>query len=95
MNMFQLSVTVIFLLLINGASLVLFGVDKLKSIKKRWRIPETHLLLVAFFGPFGAYAAMLLFRHKIRKIKFILVPVFLIIQLYLIIRYQLVTLQIF
>lgn len=94
MNMFQLSLTVIFLLLINGASLVLFGVDKLKSIKKRWRIPETQLLLVAFFGPFGAYAAMLVFRHKIRKIKFLLVPVFLIIQLYLIIRYQLVTLQI-
>lgn len=92
--MFQLSLTVIFLLLINGASLVLFGVDKLKSIKKRWRIPETQLLLVAFFGPFGAYAAMLVFRHKIRKIKFLLVPVFLIIQLYLIIRYQLVTLQI-
>jgi uncharacterized membrane protein YsdA (DUF1294 family) len=82
--MFQLPVTVIFLLLINGVSLTLFGIDKLKSIKKRWRIPETQLLLVAFFGPFGAYAAMLLFRHKIRKIKFLLVPVFMGIQLYLI-----------
>ena len=94
-KMFQLPVSVIFLLLINGVSLTLFGVDKLKSIGKKWRIPETQLLLVAFFGPFGAYAAMLLFRHKIRKIKFLLVPVFMVIQLYLIIRYQLVPLQIF
>ncbi|MCW4022041.1 MAG: DUF1294 domain-containing protein [Candidatus Bathyarchaeota archaeon] len=93
--MFQLSITVIFLLVINGVSLTLFGVDKLKSIKKRWRIPETQLLLVAFFGPFGAYAAMLLFRHKIRKIKFLLVPVFIFIQSYLIIRYQVIPLDIF
>ncbi|MFZ7136905.1 MAG: DUF1294 domain-containing protein [archaeon] len=93
--MFQLPVTVIFLLVINGVSLTLFGVDKLKSIKKRWRIPETQLLLVAFLGPFGAYGAMLLFRHKIRKIKFLLVPVFIFIQSYLIIRYQLIPLDIF
>ena len=53
MRMFQLPVTVIFLLLINGVSLALFGVDKLKSIRKRCRIPETQLLLIALFGPFG------------------------------------------
>ena len=93
--MLELSVTVIFLLLINAVSLTLFGVDKLKSMRKRWRIPETQLLLIALFGPFGAYAAMLLFRHKIRKIKFLLVPVFMIIQLYLIIRYQIIPLEIF
>jgi uncharacterized membrane protein YsdA (DUF1294 family) len=93
--MFQLPATVIFLLVINGVSLTLFGVDKLKSIKKRWRIPENQLLLLAFLGPFGAYAAMLLFRHKIRKIKFLLVPVFIFIQSYLIIRYQLIPLGIF
>jgi len=60
---------------------VLFGVDKLKSMSGGWRISEARLLLVALFGPFGAYAAMLLFRHKTRKIKFLLVPLFMFIQL--------------
>lgn len=88
--MFQLSVPVIFLLLLNAVSLMFFGVDKLKSMSNRWRIPETRLLLIAFFGPFGACAGMLLFRHKIHKIKFFMVPLFLFVQMYLILNYHLV-----
>jgi uncharacterized membrane protein YsdA (DUF1294 family) len=88
--MFQLSIPVIALLAINVVSLVFFGADKLKSKTRSWRIPESQLLLVALFGPFGAYTGMLLFRHKIRKTKFLLVPLFLVIQLYLIIRYQII-----
>ena len=34
------------------------------------------LLALAFFGPFGALAAMKLFHHKTRKMKFYLVPLF-------------------
>ena len=70
----------IVLLVVNGIALVIFGIDKLKSKTGGWRIPESRLLLVAFFGPFGAYLGMLLFRHKIRKIKFLLVPLFLLVQ---------------
>jgi len=66
---------------------MMFGVDKWQSKRRGWRIPETRLLLVAFFGPFGAYAGMLLFRHKTRKIKFLLVPVFLFIQVILIVYF--------
>jgi uncharacterized membrane protein YsdA (DUF1294 family) len=69
---------------VNAASLASFGVDKLMSIKGGWRISESKLLLIAFFGPFGAYAGMLLFRHKTRKVKYLLVPAFLVIQLGLI-----------
>ena len=65
----------------------MFGVDKLQSKKRGWRIPESRLRLAAFFGPFGAYAGMLLFRHKTRKIKFLLVPIFLIIQVVLIVYF--------
>ncbi|MEJ2243543.1 MAG: DUF1294 domain-containing protein [Candidatus Bathyarchaeota archaeon] len=90
MNLIPLSTSMILLIFLNSISLITFGVDKVKSIKKRWRIAETQLLMVAFFGPFGAYTAMLLFRHKIRKIKFLIVPVFLVIQLYLIIHYQII-----
>jgi uncharacterized membrane protein YsdA (DUF1294 family) len=88
--MFQLSLPAVVLLALNVVSLLFFGVDKLKSKRKKLRIPESQLLLTALFAPFGAYAGMLLFRHKIRKIKFLLVPVFLVIQLYLIIRYQII-----
>ena len=72
------------LLVLNIISLIVFGVDKLKSKRRVWRIPESKLLLVAFLAPFGAYAGMLLFRHKTRKVKFLLVPISLFIQLGLI-----------
>ena len=79
--MIQISPLIAILVVVNIISLVLFGVDKLKSMSRGWRIPEANLLLVALCGPFGAYAAMLLFRHKTRKIKFLLVPLFMFIQL--------------
>jgi uncharacterized membrane protein YsdA (DUF1294 family) len=72
------------LIVVNCVALVIFGVDKLQSKKRSWRIPESRLLLLAFFGPFGAYAGMVLFRHKTRKIKFLLVPIFLLFQVILI-----------
>jgi uncharacterized membrane protein YsdA (DUF1294 family) len=65
----------------------MFGVDKLRSKRGGWRVPESRLLLIALFGPFGAYAGMLLFRHKTRKIKFLLVPMFLLAQLSLIVYF--------
>lgn len=77
----------ILLIIINSISWAMFGIDKMKSKRGGWRIPESRLLLVALFGPFGAYAGMLLFRHKTRKIKFLLVPVFLLAQLGLIIYF--------
>jgi len=80
----------VLLVVLNVISLMFFGVDKLKSMRGGWRISELRLLLVAFFGPFGAYAGMLLFKHKIRKVKFILVPIFLFIHLYLIIYFHLI-----
>ena len=88
--MFQISPLFVVLVIVNSVSLMFFGVDKLKSKRRGWRIPESRLLLVAFFGPFGAYAGMLLFRHKTRKVKFLLVPIFLIIQVYLIVHFNLI-----
>ncbi len=72
------------LLIVNTIALAVFGIDKFQSKRGDWRIPESRLLLIAFFGPFGAYAGMLLFRHKTRKIKFLLVPAFLLVQAILI-----------
>jgi len=88
MNIFQVPPLLVFLLIVNVISLIFFGLDKLRSMRGGWRISESRLLLVAFFGPFGAGFGMLLFRHKIRKVKFLLVPIFLFIQLYLIIYFR-------
>ena len=62
---------------LNIIAFLLYANDKRKAKSNAWRTPENLLLLVAAFGPFGAYGAMLLFRHKTRKLKFYLVPVFL------------------
>ena len=90
--MIQTALLQIFLITVNVVALLIFGVDKLQSKKRGWRIPESRLLLIAFFGPFGAYAGMLLFRHKTRKIKFLLVPIFLLIQVILIAYFYLIKL---
>jgi uncharacterized membrane protein YsdA (DUF1294 family) len=78
--MVQIPFLYFFIVIVNSVALLIFGIDKLKSKKGGWRIPESRLLLIAFFGPFGACAGMLLFRHKTRKLKFLLVPIFLFIQ---------------
>jgi uncharacterized membrane protein YsdA (DUF1294 family) len=65
---------------LNIIAFLLFANDKRKAKKNAWRTPENFLLLVAAIGPFGAYGSMLIFRHKTRKLKFYLVPVFLIIH---------------
>ena len=78
-----LSFTDFFLVLyavLNIIAFLLFANDKRKAKNNAWRTPENFLLLVAAIGPFGAYGAMLIFRHKIRKLKFYMVPVFLIIH---------------
>ena len=85
MTVIQVPTLLVFFVVLNIIVLLIFGVDKLKSMRGGWRIAELKLLLVSLLGPFGAYADMLLFRHKIRKVKFLLVPIFLFIQIILIV----------
>ena len=68
---------------VNLLAFALYGVDKVKSKKGAWRIPEATLLLVAFLGgSVGALLGMEVFRHKTRHAKFrILVPLFLILHI--------------
>ena len=71
---------------LNLAVFIVYGADKLKAERNKWRISERTLLLLAFFAPFGAIAGMLIFRHKTRKKLFtILVPLFLVVHLFVII----------
>jgi len=70
---------------LNILALVVFTYDKLKSKINRARLSELSLLFIAAIGPFGALIAMGVFRHKIRHVKFILVPVFCILHMFLVI----------
>jgi uncharacterized membrane protein YsdA (DUF1294 family) len=68
---------------LNILACTVFTLDKLRAKRKRERIPENSLLLLAALGPIGALTAMVAFRHKTRHMKFFLVPVFAILHLLL------------
>ena len=72
-----------YLIIINIAAWIMYGLDKWKAKSGAWRIPERTLLLTALAGgSVGALAGMLLFHHKTRKPKFMIgVPVILVIQI--------------
>lgn len=75
----------IYLIIINILSLILMIIDKILAIKKKQRISEFHLLTITIFGgSFGTIIGMILARHKIRKLKFILlVPLSLILHIFI------------
>lgn len=79
-------IVIAYYLIINVVALVFYGVDKLKAIKNKWRIPEATLLGLAFFGGgLGALMGMQIFRHKTKHWSFrILVPLFLILHIVLV-----------
>lgn len=76
----------VFYALMTIVTFVLYGVDKAKAKKGKWRIPEkTLLLFAACFGGLGAFLGMKIFRHKTKHTSFkIIVPVSMIIQFILI-----------
>ncbi len=57
--------------------------DKRCAIKKKWRVPERDLLLIAIFGGGeGTFVGMYMFRHKTQNIKFAVgVPIIIFIRL--------------
>jgi uncharacterized membrane protein YsdA (DUF1294 family) len=78
----------VFIVLYLVANLLAFGafaLDKGKAKRTAWRISENTLLALAFLGPVGGFCAMRLCRHKTHKVKFYLVPVFLVIHLVIIV----------
>lgn len=61
----------IYLLIVNLFSFILFYFDKKKARKDKWRIKESTLHLSSFMGgSVGSIAAMYMFHHKTRKRKF-------------------------
>ena len=74
---------ILYLVIINVITFVIFGVDKYKAIRQEWRIRESTLLGLALIGgSIGGWLAMYIFHHKTKKVKFFMgIPVILAIQI--------------
>lgn len=60
------------LIICSICSFLQMGYDKRKAIKREWRVPEKSLWLLALIGGApGAFLGMIVFRHKIKKKKFV------------------------
>ena len=81
-----MNITLAYLLAINVATFLVYGIDKLKAKRAKWRIPEaTLLLLAAVGGSIGAWLGMKVWRHKTLHMKFRYgVPLILLLQIALI-----------
>ena len=59
---------IIWLIIINLLTFILFVVDKRRAVKHKYRISEFTLLTLAFMGgSLGALLAMSVVRHKTKK----------------------------
>ena len=78
---------IIYLIVINILSFLLMGWDKYKAINNHGRTSEYTLFGLSLIGgSLGTLIAMYVFRHKTKKNSFrILIPIFLIINILLII----------
>ena len=72
-----------YLLGINAVTFIVYGIDKYKTKKAKWRIPEATLLLLAVLGgSIGAWMGMKVWHHKTMHKKFKYgIPAILLIQI--------------
>ena len=78
------------LIVVNVVTFVVYGIDKWKAMKGRWRISELTLLLLAVIGgSIGALLGMRVWHHKTKHLKFKYgVPLILLAQLALLYFFQ-------
>ena len=76
---------VLYLVVINVVTFLMFGIDKWKAKRLKWRIREAALLgLAALGGSIGAWLGMKVWHHKTLHKKFMYgIPAIFIIQLIL------------
>lgn len=76
-------IVLIYLVIINIAAFILYGIDKHRARNHQWRISEASLICAAVLGgSVGALLGMFVFRHKTKHLKFLIgVPLILILQI--------------
>ena len=77
------SCLVCYLLAINAVTFIVYGIDKYKAKKTKWRISEATLLLLAVLGgSVGAWVGMKVWHHKTMHKRFKYgIPAILLIQI--------------
>ena len=71
-----------YIAILNVITFFLYGIDKWKAKKDRWRIPESTLLLAVFGGSIGAWLGMKIWHHKTMHKKFKYgIPLIMILQI--------------
>ncbi len=85
-DMNLLHIVLIYLVITNVLTFFMFGIDKWKAKKSKWRIREASLLMLAILGgSIGAWFGMKVWHHKTQHKKFKYgVPAIIIVQLALI-----------
>lgn len=78
-----MDVILMYVLVVNVAAFLMYGIDKWNAKREKRRIPEKTLLgIAAVGGSIGAYAGMRLFHHKTRKPKFYIgIPIIFLVQI--------------
>ncbi|SCM52649.1 Uncharacterized membrane protein YsdA, DUF1294 family [Hafnia alvei] len=70
-SLFSLHPFVMWCLLLNALTLIIYGIDKLAAIKSWQRVPEITLLFFGLIGGWvGAILGQQIFRHKTQKQPF-------------------------
>ena len=79
----MLNIVLLYLLIVNIVAFLLYGVDKLKAKKGKWRVRERLLLGMAVVGgSLGALLGVKVWHHKTMHKKFRFgMPVIVVIQL--------------
>ena len=82
-NIFNIRNILIYLLLINLIAFLAMYIDKKRAKWGKWRIKESTLFtLVLLGGGIGGIAGMYAFRHKTKKVGFVIgFPAILIIEI--------------
>ena len=83
----MMNIILYYLLAVNIATFLLYGIDKYKAKKGKRRISEATLLtMAAIGGSIGAWAGMRLWHHKTMHKKFKYgIPVIIIMQIALVV----------
>ena len=76
-------IVIVYLVVINVATFLTYGIDKWKAKKSRWRIREASLLgLAVLGGSIGAWLGMKVWHHKTMHKKFKYgIPLILVVQI--------------
>ena len=76
-------IVIIYLAAVNLFGFAIMGIDKVKAKRRKWRIPEATLFMVAAIGgSIGSIAGMYIFRHKTKHLYFVIgMPIILVVQL--------------